>query len=386
MGTTIGAGVYALIGEIANTAGYLAPWSFVVAALLALLTAISFAELSSRYPRTAGIAFYVQTGFQSTWLAKMTGILAITAGLVSSAALLNGFVGYLGEFVSLSRNFSIPLTCGLVCLIACWGIKESVWVAGCITLIEIGGLVWATTLATGKVLTMPVDLGVFIPSEMWSMSPVILSGAVLAFYAYIGFEDMVEVAEEVVDVRKNLPRAIFITLAGSTLLYIALSASALLATGPEYLAKSSAPLTDLFRAAGSSHPQAITVIGLLAIINGVLIQIVMASRILYGLANRNQLPKYLAQLHPRSQTPIRATVFASLGVTTVAWMGTVATLAELTSFIILFIFALVNAALYLIESRKSSPKKNNYLRFSAASGAAICLCLLLYTTVSWLNN
>ncbi|MFT7653838.1 MAG: APA family basic amino acid/polyamine antiporter [Limisphaerales bacterium] len=386
MGTTIGAGVYALIGEIAKTAGYLAPWSFGLAALLALLTAISFAELSSRYPRTAGIAFYVETGFRMPSLAKTTGILAIAAGLVSCGALLNGFVGYLQEFLPLSRNYIIPGMCIAVCLVACWGIRQSIWVAGCITLIEVGGLFWATTLATNKALSSPVDLSIFLPTQNWSMATMVLSGAVLAFYAYIGFEDMVEVAEEVVDPKNNLPRAIFITLAGSTLLYMALTVSALLATGPEYLAASSAPLADLFRAVGSTHPGAITVIGLLAIINGVLIQVVMASRILYGLASRNQMPKFFARLHRQKQTPVNATVVASLIVLIVAWFGRIGNLAELTSVIILVIFALVNSSLYLIESRKPLDDRRNGLRLSATLGAVTCVGLLFYTVFSWLNQ
>ena len=214
----------------------------------------------------------------------------------------------------------------------------------------------------------------------------VLSGAVLAFYAYIGFEDMVEVAEEVVDPKNNLPRAIFITLAGSTLLYMALTVSALLATGPEYLAASSAPLADLFRAVGSTHPGAITVIGLLAIINGVLIQVVMASRILYGLASRNQMPKFFARLHRQKQTPVNATVVASLIVLIVAWFGRIGNLAELTSVIILVIFALVNSSLYLIESRKPLDDRRNGLRLSATLGAVTCIGLLFYTAFSWLNQ
>lgn len=385
MGTTIGAGVYALIGEIANTAGYLAPWSFALAALLVFLTAFSFAQLSSRYPRTAGIAFYVQTAFRVRSLAQITGLLAIAAGLVSSAALLNGFVGYLQEFLPWSRDFVIPVTCLAVCLVACWGIKESIWVAGIITLIEVGGLIWATALASNQAIADNANMAVFIPTDLWAMAPMILSGAVLAFYAFIGFEDMVEMAEEVVDAPKNLPRAIFITLGASTLLYIALSGAALLATGPDYLAASSAPLADLFRAVGSSHPAVISLIGLLAIINGVLIQIVMASRVLYGLAHRGQLPGFFAYLNPRRQTPVYATVVASLLVALMSWMGNIAGLAGLTSIIILFIFTLVNSALFLIESRSARTEGFSLIGILALCGALICLALLIYAVLARLS-
>ncbi len=384
MGTTIGAGVYALIGEIANTAGYLAPWSFLLAALLAVLTARSFAVLSSRFPRTAGIALYVEKGFGNISLARATGILTIAAGLVSSAALLNGFVGYLQEIVFFPRSFIIPVVVMVIAIIACWGIKESVWVAGAITLIEIGGLVWATALAGRQPSAITIDLSVFAPEEIWFVAPAILSGAILAFYAYIGFEDMVEVAEEVVEPEKNLPRAIFITLGASTLLYIALTTSALLATGPAFLATSTAPLTDLFRALGAPH-YAITAIGLLAIINGVLIQIVMAARIFFGLATRKQLPVMFAQVHPTRQTPVRATVVASIIVTVLAWSGTIAGLAEVTSAIILVLFTLVNASLLSVELNSPRPSRSARILLSSALGALICVCLLAFTLLSWIT-
>lgn len=345
IGTTVGAGIYALIGEIAGVSGYLAPWAFLMAAALAAFTALSFAQLAARYPRAAGAALYVQHGLGLTRLAQLVGLMVILAGVVSSAALLNGFVGYLQEFTNVDR-VPIILVAGLaLCALAMWGITESVWVAGVISVVEVLGLVWITALASQAVDYAGIEVAQFIPdfsTGEWSM---VFGGAVLAFYAYIGFEDMVEVAEEVREVERNLPRAIILTLAISTIIYIMLVTSTIMAVGPERLAHSSAPLADVYRHLTGGSPTVISFIGLFAIVNGALIQIIMASRVLYGLASRNQLPAIFARVNSRTQTPLFATVSTGITVTALALLGTLAGLAELTSVTMLCVFALVNFSL-----------------------------------------
>lgn len=377
LGTTVGAGIYALLGEISSLAGYLAPWSFVVAGALASLTAISFAVLSSRYPRAAGVALYVQQGTGSAQLARIVGLLAIGAGLVSSAALFNGLVGYTQEFFDLARPTIILSGVIGTVVIACWGINQSVWLAGTITLVEIGGLIWASILAGSAWAANPTDLAVFVPADTTHALPFVLSGAVLAFYAYIGFEDMIEVAEEVQQVKRNLPIAIIVTLIATTVLYVLLIATALLATGPQYLANSSAPLADLFRAVSEINPATISAIALLALVNGALIQIIMASRIMYGLASRGQLPVVFARINPTTQTPITATLIAGSLVTIMALSGTVAILAEITSVIILCLFLMVNLSLLLLELRAPKHPGQRWLTATAALGIVACAGLVI---------
>jgi len=345
IGTTVGAGIYALIGEIAGVSGYLAPWAFLMAAALAAFTALSFAQLSARFPRAAGAALYVQQGLGLPRLALLVGLMVILAGVVSSAALLNGFVGYLQEFTGVDRT-PIILAAGVVlCAVAVWGITESVWVAGIISVVEVLGLVWITVLAGQSIDYARIDVAQFTPDFNMSDWSLVFSGAVLAFYAYIGFEDMVEVADEVKQVEKNLPRAIILTLALSTVIYIMLVASTVLAVGPEKLANSAAPLADVYRHLTGGHPAAISFIGLFAIINGALIQVIMASRVLYGLASRGQLPKFFARVNARTRTPLMATISTGSTVTVPALAGTLAGLAELTSVTMLCIFSLVNFSL-----------------------------------------
>ncbi len=379
LGTTVGAGIYALIGEIADVAGYFAPWAFLLAALLAGFTALSFAQLSARFPRAAGAALYVERGFDSTRLAQLVGLLVIFAGTVSAAALLNGFVGYLYAFIDLPRTLVIVGGGTLLILIAVWGIAQSVWIAGAISVVEVLGLLWITALASQAVEPAQIDPAVFIPDLSATAWAGIATGGVLSFYAYIGFEDMVEVAEEVKDVTKTLPRAILITLGLSTLIYVLLVTSAVMATGPELLANSTAPLADVYRHLTGSEPWIISFIGLFAIINGALIQVIMASRVIYGLASRQQLPRAFGSVNRVTHTPIPATFIAGATVLGLALAGNLAILAELTAVIMLTVFALVNFALTRLTWRTERTRS-----LIAAVGGAVCLGFAARSTALWI--
>ena len=208
LGTTIGAGIYALTGEIAGVAGYYAPASFLVASLMAGFTAISFAELCARFPRAAGAALYVRQGFAYGWLSTIVGLLVITAGLVSASALVNGFVGYLHQFIGIERAVAIVLVTLLLGGIAAWGIVESVIIASMVTVIEIGGLLLVIVISGDALSTLSVRWIELIPSLDLSSWAYVYFGATLSFYAFIGFEDMVVVAEEVKEVKRAAVRRI----------------------------------------------------------------------------------------------------------------------------------------------------------------------------------
>ncbi len=166
------------------------------------------------------------------------------------------------------------------------------------------------------------------------------------------------------------------------MLYLSLVVTALLATGPDFLAHSAAPLADLYRAVADGEPRVIAAIGLLAIINGALIQIIMAARILYGLASREHLPKVLSSVNPRTRTPLAATVLASAAVLTLALIGRLAVLAETTSLIILMLFAGVNYSLWRIERRMSGALPP--VAYVALTGTVICLAMVGHTLYAWL--
>ena len=221
LGVTIGAGIYVLIGATAGRAGIHAPFAFFIAALVMAPTAATFAELTSRMPVSAGEAAYVRHAFGTRALALLVGLLVVTAGVVSASAVAIGAAGYIGVFVDLPPNIVIAgviLTMGLA---AAWGIVESVSVAAILTLIEIAGLVLiigaglihdpSLVARTMEVVPLTAD------PEIWAG---IFAAGLLAFFAFIGFEDMVNIAEEAKDPLKTLPLAILLTLVVSTLLYL----------------------------------------------------------------------------------------------------------------------------------------------------------------------
>ena len=355
LGTTIGAGIYALTGEVASVAGYFAPASFLVASLLAGFTAISFAELCGRFPRAAGAALYVKQGFSSEHLSTIVGLLVITAGLVSASALVNGFVGYLHQFIGIERVIAIVLVTLLLGSIAAWGIAESVIIASLITVIEIGGLLLVIAVSGEGLSTFSTRWTELIPSaDITSWGGVYL-GVALSFYAFIGFEDMVDVAEEVKQVKHTLPLAILLTLGITTIIYMLLMITAVLSIPPAEFASSEAPLAQLYEHHTGEKAIVISIIGMFAIVNGALIQMIMASRVLYGLSSRGQLPDLLAVVHHRTRTPLVATAVATVIVLMLALIGRLASLAEATSLIMLTIFSLVNLALWRIKRRDPRP-------------------------------
>jgi amino acid transporter len=177
-------------------------------------------------------------------------------------------------------------------------------------------------------------------------------GTLLAFYAFIGFEDMVVVAEEVKQVKRNLPMAILITLAITTCLYLLIMISAIFALSVDELAASEAPLAKIYEHYSGGSSTIISVIGMFAIINGALIQLIMAARVLYGMSSRGQLPAFLCRVNPYTRTPLLATLVVTGIVLTLAVAGRLATLAEMTSIIMLTVFTAVNLALLRIKQRQ----------------------------------
>ncbi|MEO0616809.1 MAG: APC family permease [Pseudomonadota bacterium] len=382
LGTIVGAGIYALIGEVAAVAGYGAPLAFLVAAGVAALTAGAFAELSSRYPRAAGAALYVQKGFGRPRLALVVGVLVAVSGVVSAAALLNGFVGYLQAFMAWDRTLIIVGAAGVLGAIAAWGIAQSVTVAAIITLVEIGGLLAVIVVGADALTTLPDRWRDFMPAmDTW---PGVLFGATLSFYAFIGFEDMVDVAEEVRDVRRTLPMAILITLVLATLVYVLLLMSALLTLTPEALAASQAPVAALWAHHTGRAPAELGLVAMLAIVNGALIQIVMASRVLYGLSRRGQLPAALGRVHRLTNTPLLATALVTLAVLALALAGRLAGLATTTSLLMLTIFGAANLALWRLKGREPAPDGVLTVpRILPLVGAAACAGLVAWKLIGY---
>jgi amino acid transporter len=355
LGTTIGAGIFALVGKVAGRADLLAPFSFLVASGLAAFTAFSFAELSSRLPRSAGEAVYVRAGLRSRGLSVAVGLFVTLAGIVSAAAIVNGAVGYVHEFLSLARATVIVALVLALGLIAAWGITESVSTAALFTAIEIAGLGLVVWAGHEGLLALPERAGELVPPMEGAAWGGILAGAILAFYAFLGFEDMVNVAEEVKDVSRNLPAAIILTLVITTAVYAVVATTAVLSVPPAELAASGAPLALIYERGTGGSAAVISLIGIFALLNGALIQVIMSSRVLYGLSSQGDVPAVFGRVNPLTRTPLVATSLATAAILILALWFPIEPLAEATSIIMLFIFTLVNLALVLIKRRDPRP-------------------------------
>ncbi|MEM9209425.1 MAG: amino acid permease [Pseudomonadota bacterium] len=373
LGTIVGAGIYVLIGAVAGRAGIYAPIAFLMSALIAALTAHSYAALSARFPKSAGEAVYVREGLGSPLLAGMTGIAVIVTGVVSAATIANGFAGYLGVFVDYPSAPVIVVFVVVLCAVAIWGILESVLMATVITVLSLVGLLIAVYLASDSLSQLDGDWSKLVPPPELGAWTGITFGAFLAFYAFIGFEDMVNVAEEVQNPKQTLPVAIYLALILAALLYVLVALVAVLTLDVEVLARSEAPLVDVVAAAGSRDAAPlIGVLSLLSVTNSALAQIIMASRILYGMSRDGALPAWFASVSPRTKTPTRATLFTGAVVLLFALALPLVTLAEITSFIILAVFTLVNAAYFRLRLRADAGR-----RIVVTPLVAIALCLFL---------
>jgi amino acid transporter len=350
LGVTIGAGIYVLIAPAAARAGMHAPFSFVLAALVMAPSAASFAELGSRLPRAAGEATYVRAGLKSDLLALIVGLLVVAAAVISAATVSRGSAGYIQVFLDLPFALIVIGVVLLMGSITAWGIVESVSFAGVMTVIEIAGLVMIAFVGAAHV----PDLAARLPEAFEGLSGAaawsgILGAVLLAFFAFTGFEGLANIAEEVKEPARTLPRAIFLTLGLVTLLYVVVVWIALIAVPHDELAASKAPLSLVFERATGAPPTVITAISIVATINGIVVFMVMGSRVLYGMAAQGLLPAWLGHVNARTRTPLEATALV-VGLTLLLAVAfPIEGLAEATSRLTLVVFAFVNAALIKLK-------------------------------------
>lgn len=377
VGITIGAGIYVLIGAVAGHAGRYAPWSFALAGLTMAFTVGSYAELATRFPVSAGEAAYVRAAFGSRLASTLTGLMTIVIGIVSSATVALGAAGYIGQFVSWPQSAIVLLVLVVLGAVASWGILESVLLASLFTLIEVGGLVMIVAAAVysdvpfaGALLTPP-------PLELAALSGVAYA-SLLAFFAFIGFEDLANVVEETKVPHRDLPRAMALTLIISTALYLTVAAVAVTAVPAAELAASSAPLSLVFRAVADISPLTISAIAIVATLNTILAQMTMAARVVYGMGRQGDLPRALSQVHPKTATPIIATALIVVATAVLALLVPFERLAEGTSLATLAVFALVNLSLLRLRHRKvHSPGPHAHVPlWVPVGGLASCLAMM----------
>ena len=248
-----------------------------------------------------------------------------------------------------------------------------------ITILEVGTLVYLLLTGGDAFATLPDRLSEIVDTTNLASWTGIFAGAFLAFYAFIGFEDMVTLAEEVKDVRQSLPRALILSLVLTLVLYISVALLAILAVPAEQLAGSNTPLAELVADQGRYAIIAIGVVSVLTGINGALVQVVMAARVAYGMAGRGQAPVWMGKVSPLTRTPLLATAAATSLILILALTLDLTTLAQLTSGIIILIFGLVNVSLWVIKGQENLPPPGivYFPRFLALLGALACAAILI---------
>ncbi|MDH3741550.1 MAG: amino acid permease [Hyphomicrobiales bacterium] len=356
LGTTIGAGIYVLVGAAAGRGGMYAPIAFVAAAIAIAPTAASYGELAGRFPVSAGEAAYVNAGLKSRYLSILTGLLVIVSGVVASATIAIGCAGYVRTLIDLPLPVAVTAVIAIMGLVAAWGILESVLLAALFTLIEAGGLI----ILIGAGFINGDDLALRLPEVLPPVADLsvwfgIANAGLLAVFAFIGFEDMVNVAEETKNPGTTMPWAIFLTLGITAILYALVTFVAVMAVSPTDLAQSEAPLSMVFEKLTGMSPVAISAIAVFATLNTILVQLIMASRVIYGMAGQGNMPAVFSGVSAVTHTPLLATT-AVVGLT---WLLAIALplerLAEVTSMLVLFIWVLTNLALIVMKLRQDRP-------------------------------
>jgi amino acid transporter len=358
VGDMLGAGIYGLVGKAAGLMGNLLWLGFLGSMLAAVFTGLSYASIGSRYPKAAGAAYVAQKAYQTPLLTWMIGLAITASGLTSMATGSRVVAGYLQK---LGIEAEIPmLALGMLLIVAgivFWGIRESTWMNALCTTVELCGLL--IVIAVGIPFWGEADLSTPPPAAASSLdlSRILVQGAVLTFFSFIGFEDMINVAEEAKNPEHDIPRAIVVSLIVATSIYLLICLSALSVMSPAELSASKAPLVDVVGRAAPWFPSTVfTGIGIFAVANTALLNCIMGSRILYGMSQQKLLPSALAKVHPTRKTPYMAILALLAIVSTLMLTADIDALASATSLLLLLAFIFVNLGLFLLQRRKDEPK------------------------------
>jgi len=352
VGDTLGAGIYALVGKIAGMVGPACWMSFAVALLAAGFTALSYAEMGARYPYASGEAHYTFEAFRFRIFSHAVGFLVFMSGITSMCAVAHAFAGYLNPFIP---GIPVPLVVIpffiIIGLITLSGVENSSKTNMICTLVEVTGLVIVIFAGLSHFGQLKVDYFSFIPElEGGGKVQAVLAGAVFAFYAFIGFEDMVKASEEVKDPQKNLPRGILLTLTITGVIYLLVAVSAVTVVTPEELGRSTAPLmTVVQKGAPWISLGFFTAIALFAVANTALVNFMMASRILYGMARDSLMPHWFKAVHAKFRTPHIATLAVFMIVIVLTLTGNLTRLAQSTAVLLLCAFFAVNVSLIRLK-------------------------------------
>ena len=385
IGDVLGAGIYALVGEVGGEVGGAIWTAFAAAAVVAAFTAASYAELVSKYPHAGGAALFAHKAFRTPLLTFLIAFAVMSSGVASAATLATAFGGdYLSEFVDLPTVLVGLVVIAVLALINFRGIKESVgFNMGC-TLIELTGLLLVAVIGIAFLADGGGDAARAFEFKDGGDAPLLLviSGASLAFYALIGFEDSVNVAEETKAAPRTFPRTLFVGLgiAGATYLLVTIVAS--MAVPADALAESDGPLLEVVKQGPlAMNTKVFSAIALFALVNGALINMVMASRLLYGMAQQGVIPHWFGRVHRVRRTPWAGVVLSAALAGVLVIVGDLETLADTTVLLLLFAFVAVNGAVLVLRNQPVDHKHFRAWIGFPVLGAACCIALIIQKLV-----
>jgi len=345
VGLILGAGIYVLIGEAVGFAGDSVWIAFVLGSIVALFAGFSYAELSSIFPKAAAEYVFVKNAFKSNFFAFLIGWLTSITSIITAATVSLGFGGYFAEFVDVPIIISAIGLLVVLSIVNFIGIRESAWTNTIFTLIEAFGLI--LIIVIGFTFSNPEPVSYL---ESPSGFTGIVIAFVLIFFAFIGFEDMANIAEEVKKPKKIIPRAIILSVLISGIIYILVSLAVVRVVNWEELATSAAPMALVAeRGLGSEAHILLSCIALFAITNTVLITIVAGSRMFYGMAREKVFPQILEKIHFKTKTPWIAVIVILIASIIFTLVGDIVIVANIAVFAIVITFASINLAVIVLR-------------------------------------
>ena len=355
LGDVLGAGIYALVGKVAGEVGGAIWIPLALALALALLTAASYAELVTKYPKAGGAAVFAERAFKKPLVSFLVGFCMLAAGVTSAAGLSLAFAGdYLKPFLDVPATPAALVFLLLIGVLNARGMKESVRANVLMTVIEVSGLVLVIVL-----VAVMFGRGEGDASRVLAFNPEvspaagILAASLLAYYSFVGFETSANVAEEVRDVQRVYPRALFGALLTAGGIYVLIGLASSTALSPEALSSSSGPLLQVVQATGFGVPDWLFgLIALIAVANGALLTMIMASRLAYGMGEQSLLPAALTRVLPRRRTPWIAIIVTTMAAGALTATGDLGSLAETVVLLLLFVFISTNAAVLVLRKDK----------------------------------
>lgn len=366
VGSMLGAGIYGLVGQAAGVMGGAVWMAFLVAMCAAMLTGVSYASIASRYPKAGGAAYVAQRAYRSPWLSYLIGLAIVCSGLGSIATQAKVVAINLNTLLHWNLGFNIAgapaevmlLAIGFLLLVAgivYRGISESMWANTVCTVVEALGLLLIIAVGfrfwgQADLFETPILAGDSVSAVTAGL---ILQGSILTFFSFLGFEDMINVAEEVERPERTIPIALIGAMTIASVIYIAVAITAVSVVPWRDLAAAPGPLTLVIETAAPWFPAiAFTFITIAAVANTALVNYIMASRLLYGMSCQGLLPKPLARVHPQRRTPHIAVAFLLIPVIGLQFAGNISQLASATVLLLLFVFMLVNGALVVLKQRE----------------------------------